>query len=98
MFMGMEDFYFEIVSQVCKYMGVSCDDWRHCHCDDCVQLRRVIVKIMAKVGFTRHCITRLTGWSRSSVSEYISVRSEGVAVERLMSGIIRNLSVGEGEK
>lgn len=97
MFMGLEDFYFEIVSQVCKYMGVSCEDWQHCHCDDCVQLRRMVVKIMVKVGFTRRTITRLTGWSRTSLSEYISVRTEGVAVEKLMSCIIRNLSDREVE-
>ena len=84
-------FFDAVVDRVCGKMGVGCDDWRRCRCEDCVQLRRMVVKVMVKCGFSRRQIVAVSGWSKTSISEYVAVRSEGLAAERVMSEIIREL-------
>lgn len=91
LFMLSSIFFENVVERVCGKMGVGCEDWRRCRCEDCVQLRRMIVKVMVKCGFSRRQIVAVSGWSRTSIAEYVAVRSEGLAAERVMSEIIREL-------
>ena len=84
-------FFENVADRVCGKMGVGCEDWRRCRCEDCVQLRRMVVKVMIKCGFSRRQIVAVSGWSRTSIAEYVAVRSEGLAAERVMSEIIREL-------
>ena len=46
---------------------------------------------MVKCGFSRRQIVEVSGWSKTSIAEYVAVHSEGLAAERVMSEIIREL-------
>ena len=53
-------------------LGVGCDNWKRCKCEDCVLLRKTIVKTLQKIGYNRRQIATYTGVSRSAIASYLS--------------------------
>ena len=84
--------YQEVVEVVISVVGISCDNWRKCKCEDCVLLRKLIVKSLQFLGYSRRQIQACTLFSKTAISSYISDYSQSQILTRIYSEIKRKLN------
>ena len=88
----LEKIYNIAETTVINIVGVSCNNWRKCKCEDCVLLRKMITQSLLHIGFSRKNIQRYSKFSKSSISAYISDNTESRILSILRSEIRRELS------
>ena len=88
----LEKIYNIAETTVINIVGLSCDNWRKCKCEDCVLVRKMITQSLLHIGFSRKNIQRYSKFSKSSISAYISDNTESRILSLLRSEIRRELS------
>ena len=88
----LEKIYILTAGAAIATLGVGCDDWKRCKCEDCVLLRKTIVKTLQKIGYNRRQIATYTGVSRSAIASYLSDYSNSPILSKIDTEICRILS------
>ena len=87
-----EKIYKDVEDAVISILGIGCDDWRKCKCEDCVLIRKMIVKTLQKIGFNRSQINQYSGISKTTIGVYLSDYSDSLILSRIRAEIKRCLS------
>ena len=82
----------EVEDTVISVVGLSCKNWKKCKCEDCVLLRKLIVKSLQSLGYSRRQIQACTLFSKTAISTYISDYGESRILNRIWSEIKRKLT------
>ena len=88
----LEKIYILTEETVTSTLGVGCDNWKKCKCEDCVLLRKIIVKTLQKIGYNRRQIATYTGVSRSAIASYLSDYSNSPILSKIDTEICRILA------
>ena len=93
MFMDLLEKVYAIVEEATiATLGIGCENWRKCKCEDCVLLRKMIIKTLQRLGYNRRQMTLYTGLSKSAVGRYLSDYEDSPIISKIRIEISRKLS------
>ena len=80
----VDEIYEAVINAVLEEVELP-DDWMKVRTEDCVDARHMLVYHLSRKGLTRNQIEAKTGFSKTSVRQYLNSYSERVKYHRMMA-------------